>query len=113
MNIRYVSRDLEWTPSMIQTVEEKVISPLRHLLRSNDFELSLHFDLEGQKHRHFAIWIVLQTFDGGHNQVVRRAGYEFGALADEISRAVRLEIERSVRPRYWPFSIISRQDISA
>lgn len=120
MNIKYVSRDLEWNESMKESVRLKICEPLRKILNHSDFELSVHF---GTAHSRTArarleMWVVLQTFDGRHNEVIRHEGLDFSALVNGVSAGMRSRLQSSrasVRregffPRFFrasPFRIFS------
>jgi ribosome-associated translation inhibitor RaiA len=106
MNIRYVSQEIEWTQPMKDCVRAKIVEPLQRFLKTSDFELSVHLQIErkrtdGRKPR-YEMWTVLQTFDGGSNEVVRRQSADFYALTNEISSGMRarLKKKRAFKPRF-------------
>lgn len=95
MNVRFVSVDMEWTDAMKSSIRAKIVEPLARKLKSTKFELSVHFQ-SSRNHKispngeiTFEMWIVLQTFDGRHNEVVRRQGTDFYLIADEVSHNMR------------------------
>lgn len=99
MMIQYVSQDLEWTESMKGCVQKKIIAPLAHVMNSDDFEISIHLDLERKRvlshPPKLEMWIVLQTFDGQANEVVRDLDENFLSLVHQLSTQMRW-----LRPRY-------------
>lgn len=97
MNIRYVSQDLAWTDSMQKSVQSKIVDPLVRHLNSQDFELSVHLDIGWTRRPlapRFELWIVLQTFDGKQNSILRREGTNFKILVNEISSDVREKLKK-------------------
>ena len=106
MNIRFVSQDLKWSESMKDCVRQKIVEPLAYHLKSDDFELSVHFEAERKRRLstipRFEMWVVLQTFDGRNNQVVRCAGTDFTALTNEVSQNMRSRLRKSPRRRFNP-----------
>lgn len=98
MTTRFVSQDLEWTESMKETVRCKIVEPLQRHLDQDNFEVSIHLAEErkrmsGRKPK-FEMWVVLQTFDGRGNQIVRREGYDFSVLANEVSSCMRTQLNK-------------------
>lgn len=98
MTTRFVSQDLDWTEAMKETVRQKIVEPLHKHLHRENFEISVHLETErkrmdGRKPK-FEMWVVLQTFDGRNNQIVRREGEDFSALTNEISRCMRMQLNR-------------------
>ena len=93
MNVRYVSRDLLWTEPMREHVRVKLAEPLRNHLNTDDFELSVHIDHERKPavghSQGLEIWVVLQTFDGCGNQIVRCRGHDFAHVLNEASVLLR------------------------
>ncbi len=99
MNIRYVSQDLAWTASMQNSVQLKIVDPLVRHLNSRDFDLSVHLDIGWTKRPlapRFELWIVLQTFDGKQNSILRREGTNFKTLVNEISADVREKLRQGL-----------------
>ncbi len=98
MTTRFVSQDLEWTEAMKETVRSKIVEPLQRHLDKDNFEVSIHLGAErkrmnGRKPK-FEMWVVLQTFDGRNNQIVRREGHDFAALANEVSSCMRSQLSK-------------------
>lgn len=109
MNIRYVSQEIEWTQPMKDCVRAKILEPIERFLKTSDFELSVHLEVDrkrilGRKPR-YEMWTVLQTFDGRTNEVVRRQSIDFYALTNEVSSGMRsrLRKKRSFKPRFFDF----------
>lgn len=98
MTARFVAQDLEWTESMKNFVREKVIKPISRYLHSDHFELSVHLREDRKRmdarKPHFEIWLVLQTFDGRNNQVVRREGEDFHKLVNEAGHSLKELIKK-------------------
>jgi hypothetical protein len=105
MSVRFVSQDLAWTESMKNSVQMKIVEPLTRYLKSGDFEISIHLDIGWKKNPEvsprFEMWVVLQTFDGRQNSVVRREGTNFAAVANDVSSGVRAELKRPRRSRFF------------
>ena len=105
MNIRFVSQDLAWTDSMKKSVHRNIIEPLAGVLKHEDFEISVHLDIGWTRKPNlaprFELWMVLQTFDGRQNALVRRAGSNFSRVADAVSQGIRQELERLSRPHSY------------
>lgn len=101
MNVRYVSQDLAWTESMKKSAHSKIVEPLIRHLRGQAFEISIHLDIGWKRSPalspRFEMWVVLQTFDGRQNSVVRREGTNFSAVANEVSRGMREQLRPSRR----------------
>jgi hypothetical protein len=121
MNIRYVAQDQEWTIAMKNSVDDKIIEPLRRCLRTDNFDISFHFQmarkrLQGRKPE-FEFWLVLQTFDGRNLEVVRCQGPEFYPLVTEASALLRERVRKtsSMRRRFFanPFSAPARPAVGA
>lgn len=107
MNIQYVSQDLAWTDSMKKSVEQKIIAPLTRHVNCDGFEMSIHLDI-GWNHSpqlspRFELWVVLQTFDGRQNSVVRRSGSNFQLVANEVSNGMRDQLSRPKRKKTFSF----------
>ncbi|MGE0528534.1 MAG: hypothetical protein AB7G93_12385 [Bdellovibrionales bacterium] len=106
MNVRYVSKDLEWTSSMKECVSHRIVDPLRRHLKSEDFELSVHLEMGRKRMRArkpwFELWVVLQSFDGAGNKIVRRQGNEFPTLVSEVSSAMRACLRKTHLRRRLP-----------
>ena len=104
MNIRYVSQDLAWTESMKKSVQARIVEPLARDLHSRNFEMSVHLDIgwtrTPQLSPRFELWVVVLTFDGGQNSIVRRAGSNFGTVANEVSQGLREELRRPLRRNF-------------
>ena len=100
MNISFVSQELEWTEAMKGCVRAKIVVPLEKHLKTSDFELSVHLTYARKKSfgpgRRMEMWIVLQTFDGRTNEVVRCEGTEFFVLTNEISSSVRARLRKKI-----------------
>ncbi len=98
MTTRFVSQDIEWTESMKETVRLKIVEPLRRHLDKDNFEVSVHLAAERKRTQNrkpkFEMWVVLQTFDGRNNQIVRREGMDFLALANEVSGCMRAQLNK-------------------
>jgi ribosome-associated translation inhibitor RaiA len=111
MNVRYISRDIDWTESMKIQVENKIIAPVRRFLNSERFDLSVCFDMERRRSHHrfpdYELWVVLQTFDGRSNEVVRCQGSEFLELINEVSNSLKEQLRKSQvgrrfsMPAFW------------
>jgi hypothetical protein len=107
MNVRYVSQfHLEWNDLMKDSVERKIVNPLKHALHTDNFELSVHLGPErtrGRKRKQphageaagLELWLVLQMFDGRNNIVVRCQGEEFSELVGEMSFLMRAKLKSS------------------
>ena len=98
MTTRFVAQDLEWTEPMRDLVRVKVIKQIQRYLHSDNFELSIHLRevrkrMNARKPQ-FEIWIVLQTFDGRNNQVVRREGEDFHKLVIEAGHGLKELIKK-------------------
>lgn len=108
MNIRYVSPDLAWTESMKKSVHLRIVEPLAHHISGHDFEMSVHLEIGWRRtpilRPQFQMWVVLQTFDGGQNSIVRREGSNFIDVANAVSLGVREQLR--IRKRKW-FSLFS------
>ncbi len=108
MSIRYVSQDLDWSPGMQECVRTKIYEPLVHQLKSSDFEMSAHLGYERKRPStmkgslRYELWVVLQTFDGRSNEVVRCQGRDFNALVNEVSSQMRSRL-RKKPARYTRF----------
>lgn len=98
MTTRFVSQDLDWTEAMKEAIRQKIVEPVRKHLHKDNFEISVHLETERKRMANrkpkFEMWVVLQTFDGRNNQIVRREGEDFMALTNEISRCMRSQINR-------------------
>lgn len=103
MSIRYVSRDLEWTDSMKECVQQKIVGPLEKHIKHVDYELSVHLECDRKRSNNrrprFAMWVVLQTFDGHNNEVVRREGDDFHYLTNEVSSSMRSKLKKTADRR--------------
>jgi len=101
--ISFVSPDLEWTDGMKESVYQKIVGPLERHLKTKDLELSVHFNIERKRmcarQPGYAMSLVLQTFDGRGNEVVRRHGEEFHALVNDVSSALRSRVRKKNGPR--------------
>lgn len=99
MNVRFVSQDMSWTESMKSTVRTKIVEPLAGQLKKGDPELSIHLEIGWTRTPNlaprFELWVVLQTFDGKQNALVRRAGANFASVAEEVLHGLRTELKRS------------------
>jgi ribosome-associated translation inhibitor RaiA len=98
VTVQFVSQDLEWTESMKECVQRKIVDPLHRHLATENFELSVHIGLErkrlsGRKPK-FEMWLVLQTFDGKSNEVVRGDNEQFLPLVSAISRQMRTRVNK-------------------
>ena len=106
MNIRFVSKDLEWTDDMKDCVRQKIVEPLRRHFKHAEFEMSVTLSSA----KKLEMWIVLQTFDGRHNEVLRRTGRDFGTLTNEVSSSMRAQLKRTVPVRrnflFNPFKLL-------
>ena len=102
MNISYVSRDLEWTEPMRAWVSHQILKPLVQKLNTVNFDLSIHWDLSRVLDRKkYEMWIVLQTYDGRGNQVVRCDGNDFCNLTEELGRSLRSQLRtENIRRRF-------------
>lgn len=111
MTVRFVSQDLEWTDSMKQIVQDKLVKPIRRFLKNDNFELSAHLALGrkrmGNRKPMYEFWIVLQTFDRLGNQVVRREGNDFIPLVLETASVMRAQLrkERNRLKTFNPFKL--------
>jgi len=98
MTTRFVSQDVDWTEAMKEIVRQKVVEPVRKHLNKDNFEISVHLAEERKRMSNrkpkFEMWVVLQTFDGRNNQIVRREGEDFIVLANDISKAMRSHLAR-------------------
>lgn len=107
MNVRYVSQDLAWTESMKSSVRARIVEPLARHLNSENFEISVHIDIGWKRSPEvvprFEMWVVLQTFDGRQNSVVRREGTNFSDVANQVSSGVRDQLRRPRRGRFFIF----------
>jgi hypothetical protein len=103
MDIRYVAQDFNWTDERKECVRVKIVAPLERFLRTSDFELSVHMDARKARHE---MWVVLQTFNGGGNKVVRCQGYEFQSLVNEVSSQMRSQLTKknAARPKFFLFA---------
>lgn len=105
MSVQCVAKDIEWTDSMQEQVDLKIVDPLKSRLNTNNFELSLHLEPEkktipGQNPR-LEMWAVLQTFDGHGLEVVRRRGIDFYSLINDVAAGLRTQLrEAKARPRF-------------
>lgn len=98
MTVQFVSQDLEWSEAMKECVQRKLVQPLHRHLSTDNFELSVHLGLErkrlsGRKPK-FEMWLVLQTFDGRNNEVVRGENEQFIPLVSMISRQMRARVRK-------------------
>lgn len=96
MSIKYVSRDLEWNEAMKRSVRLKIYEPLLRILKHSDFELSVHF---GPARDRLEMWVVLQSFDGAHNEVVRQEGADFQTLVSKVSAGMRERLQTARAPK--------------
>lgn len=98
MTVQFISQDLEWTEGMKECVQKKIIEPLQRHLSSDNFELSVHLGLERKRVQarkpKFEMWIVLQTFDGRNNEVVRSEDDRFLNLVHRVSKQMRTRIDK-------------------
>lgn len=98
MTTRFVSQDIEWTESMKECVRKKVIRPLERYLHSENFEVSVHLKEDRKRTQarkpNFEMWLVLQTFDGRNNQIVRREGDDFHKLVNTTAHNLKLMVKR-------------------
>jgi hypothetical protein len=99
MNIRYVAKDVEWSEAMKEQVRLKVAVPLQRQVRGGRFDLSVHVERRpvGPTGPEMAIWLVLQTFDGRSNQIVRREGCGFEELVGEASLQLAEQVTKAPR----------------
>ena len=102
MDIRYVAQDFNWTDERKECVRAKIVAPLERFLKTSDFELSVHMDARKPRHE---MWVVLQTFTGIGNKVVRCQGYDFQTLVNDVSSHMRTQLKKknSVRPKFFLF----------
>ncbi|HMN68443.1 MAG TPA: hypothetical protein PKC28_07875 [Bdellovibrionales bacterium] len=111
MSIRFVAQDVKWTESMMECVRNRVLKPLDRQLTGGDFELSIHLRVKGDpRDSRFVMSVVLQTFNGSGNEVVRFEGSDFRTVTDEVSRALgsRLRHRKAFPKRKFnPFSLFS------
>lgn len=113
MNVRYVTRDIEWTDGMQAAVWTRIIEPLRHCLKTDAFDLTVNFQASRKRMQsrkpEFEMWVVLQTYNGRANHVIRCEGAEFYSLVTEISALLRLRIRKASahRRRFFenPFNL--------
>jgi ribosome-associated translation inhibitor RaiA len=100
MTTRFVCQDMEWTEAMKEYVRQKVVEPIHRHLRSDNFELSVHLRTERKRMDNrkpwFEIWLVLQTFDGYNNQIVRREGEEFHKLVGDAGRCLKNKLQKQI-----------------
>jgi hypothetical protein len=116
MNIRYVAKDVEWTDSMRDAVWTKIVEPLRQGLKTDRFDLSVHFHTTRKRVQNrkpeFEMWAVLVTYGRG-NEVVRCAGPDFYPLVTEISTLLRARVRKagSIRRRLFvnPFRHLAHE----
>ncbi len=98
MTTRFVSQDMDWTEGMKECVRQKIVDPLQKHLDKDNFEVSIHLGAERKRMANrkpkFEMWVVLQTFDGRNNQIVRREGEDFTALTNEVSRCMRSQLTK-------------------
>lgn len=98
MTTRFVSQDLDWTEAMKDVVRSKIVEPLQRHLDRDNFEVSVHLGAERKRMHNrkpkFEMWVVLQTFDGRNNQIVRREGDDFNTLANEVSSCMRAQLNK-------------------
>ena len=98
MTTRFVSQDLDWTETMKECVRQKIVEPLQKHLDRDNFEVSVHLEAErkrmGSRKPKFEMWVVLQTFDGRNNQIVRREGEDFVTLTNEVSKCMRSQLNK-------------------
>lgn len=98
MTTRFVSQDIDWTEGMKETVRQKIVEPLQRHLDKDNFEVSVHVAAERKRMHNrkpkFEMWVVLQTFDGRNNQIVRREGDDFMSLATEVSSCMRAQLNK-------------------
>lgn len=99
MSVRFVSRDVEWTDVMRECVHSRIVVPLRRHLNNSDFELSVHLEWNHKRPPTMEMWVVLQTFDGRGNEVVRMDGPDFSALTNEVSSRMREKLRRKASLR--------------
>lgn len=92
MNIRYIAQGTDWTDKMKDRVQQTIALPLQRSLKGTEFDLSVHLMVD--KSETLTMWIVLQTFDGRGNQVVRRKGGAFKALALDVSNQLRRQMRK-------------------
>jgi ribosome-associated translation inhibitor RaiA len=97
-NIRFISQDLEWTESMKESVRHKIVEPLERHMKAADFDLAVHLGMERKRmsarQPSFVMSLVLQTFDGRKNELVRRQGGEFTTLVNDVSSHLRLKVRK-------------------
>ncbi len=115
MTVQFVSQDLEWTPSMKECVQRKVVDPLHRHLSTDNFELSVHLGLErkrlsGRKPK-FEMWLVLQAFDGRSNEVVRGENEHFLPLVSAVSRQMRAKVGKLHSKRSFLGNALKRTKI--
>ncbi|NJL25831.1 MAG: hypothetical protein HC902_12085, partial [Calothrix sp. SM1_5_4] len=48
-NIRFVSQGVDWTGPMKEAVADKIVEPLRRVLKTDHFELSVYFGPERRR----------------------------------------------------------------
>ena len=104
-NIKYVAQDdIEWTDSMKDQVQHKIVEPLERHMKAKPFELTVHLGLERKRMRArqpaFAVCLVLETFDGSRSEVVRQHSPDFHALVNDLSSVMRSRVRRAGRRRF-------------
>lgn len=106
MNVKYVAKELEWTETMRECVEHKIVQPLQKFLDTDNFDLSVHLTMDRkrvqQRKPQFEMWVVLQTYDGRKNEIIRRHGSDFYALVGEVSSGMRARVRKTHSVRAKP-----------
>ncbi|MGE4132004.1 MAG: hypothetical protein AB7F86_10235 [Bdellovibrionales bacterium] len=118
MIARYVSQDTDWTESMKSAVRDRIIEPVRHHLANENFEISVHLGVErkrmASRKPKFELWVVLQTFDGQGNKIVRREGETFMKLVHDVGSTLKNQVDRTKRkaqnrhPHHSSLSLVSQ-----
>jgi hypothetical protein len=110
MNVTFVSRDLVWTEPMCVWVNHKIALPIQRALKTDRFELSVHWELSrgrGWDEPKYELWTVLQTYDGRGNQILRRRGNDFCNLVEEISKDLSAQVRRARLTRRFSLNFFS------
>lgn len=90
-DVRFMARDTQWSDDMKDLVRGKIVAPLA---RHSDGARLLSAHLENDAGL-LTLWMVLQTFDGRKNEVVRRQGADFATLVNDVSSSMRSRLRQA------------------
>lgn len=99
-HVRFVAQEFEWSEAMKESVWQKILEPLDRVLKTPEYDLSIHWERDPKHEGHFVLSLILQTFDGQKNRVVRAHGSDFLALVHDVSSHLRSGLRKPTAPRF-------------